>query len=108
MPRKVAVTGVGQKPVGFEGIWGESPTLRRAIDLADKLAPTDTPIVLEGEMGTGRETLARAIHKRSPRAKGPFVVFRGSDLPEDTVTRGVFGSVTVGADGRTVEQHGDI
>lgn len=102
------IAGTGQKPAGFEGIWGESPALRRAIDLADKLAPTDAPIVLEGEMGTGRETLARAIHKRSPRAKAPFVVFRGSDLPEDTVARGLFGSVTAGPDGRTVEQPGDI
>lgn len=102
------IAGVGQKPSGFETIWGESPMLRRAIDLADKLAPTDTPIVLEGEMGTGRETLARAIHKRSPRAKGPFIVFRGSDLPEDTVARGLFGSVVVGGDGRTLEQPGDI
>ncbi len=102
------IAGAGHKPAGFESIWGESPSLRRTIDLADKLAPTDTPIVLEGEMGTGRETLARAIHKRSPRSKGPFIVSRGTDLPEDTVARGLFGSVTVGADGRTIEQPGDI
>ena len=102
------VAGAGLKPAGFEGIWGETPALRRAIELAAKLAPTDTPIVLEGEMGTGRETLARAIHKRSPRAKGPFVVFRGSDLPEDTVARGLFGSVAIGPDGRSLEQPGDV
>ncbi len=102
------ITGAGPKPIGFESIWGESPALRRAIDLADKLAPTDTPVVLEGEMGTGRETLARAIHKRSPRSKGAFVVSRGSDLPEETVARGLFGSVSIGVDGRTVEQPGDI
>lgn len=106
--RARAISGAGSKPAGFESVWGEAPGLRRAIDLADKLAPTDTPIVLEGEMGTGRETLARAIHKRSPRAKGPFIVFRGSDLPEDTVARGLFGSVTIGPDGRTSEQPGDI
>jgi len=79
------------KPAGFEHIWGEAPTLRRAIDLADRVAKADTPVVIEGEMGTGRETLARAIHKRSARKDGPFVVFRGSDLPEDTVARGLFG-----------------
>lgn len=100
--------GAGPKPEGFDAIWGEAPALRRALDLADKLAPTDTAVILEGEMGTGRETLARAIHKRSPRAKGPFVVFRGSDLPDDTVARGLFGSVEVGVDGRTVAQPGDI
>jgi DNA-binding NtrC family response regulator len=103
-----AIVGAGPKPPGFEGIWGESPALRRALDLADKLAAADTPVVLEGEMGTGRETLARALHKRSPRAKGPFVVFRGSDLPEDTVARGLFGSVVIGADGRSTGQPGDI
>lgn len=106
--RARTVPGAGTKPTGFESIWGESPSLRRAIDLAEKLASAETPIVLEGEMGTGRETLARAIHKRSPRAKGPFVVFRGSDLPEDTVARGLFGSVTTGPDGRTSSQPGDI
>lgn len=103
-----AVIGAGPKPRGFEGIWGESPSIRRAIDLADKLAASDSPLVLEGEMGTGRETLARAIHKRSPRGKEPFVVFRGSDLPEETVARGLFGSVSIGADGRSIGEPGDI
>ncbi len=84
-------TGGVVKPAGFEHIWGEAPALRRAIDLADRLAKADTPVVIEGEMGTGRETLARAIHKRSARKDGPFVVFRGSDLPEETVARGLFG-----------------
>jgi DNA-binding NtrC family response regulator len=103
-----AIPGSGPKPKGFESIWGEAPGLRRALELADKLANADTPIVFEGEMGTGRETLAKAIHKRSSRAKGPFITFRGSDLPEETVARGLFGSVSVTADGHRVEQPGDI
>ncbi|HWO56600.1 MAG TPA: sigma 54-interacting transcriptional regulator [bacterium] len=103
-----AIVGAGPKPAGFDGIWGEAAALRRAIDLAHKLTAADTPILLEGEMGTGRETLARAIHRQSPRGKGPFVVFRGSDLPEETVARGLFGAVTVGPDGRAHEEPGDI
>ncbi len=103
-----ALPGTGPKPKGFESIWGESPPLRRALELAEKLAGADTPVVMEGEMGTGRETLARAIHKRSSRAKGPFVTFRGSDLPEDTVARGLFGSLSISVDGHKVEQPGDI
>jgi len=100
--------GSGPKPEGFEHLWGEAPALRRAVALAARYALADTPVVLEGEMGTGRETLARAIHRHSKRAAGPFVVFRGSDLSEEIVARGLFGTSTVGPDGRVTESPGDL
>ncbi|MEW5702057.1 MAG: sigma 54-interacting transcriptional regulator [Candidatus Zixiibacteriota bacterium] len=100
--------GSGPKPEGFEHLWGECPALRRAIALANRYSLADSPVVLEGEMGTGRETLARAIHLRSRRAASPFVVFRGGDLPEEVVARGLFGATTTGADARLIEQPGDL
>ncbi len=102
------VIGGGPKPTGFEQIWGEAPALRRAIDLAERIAVTESPVILEGEIGTGRETLARAIHKRSLRSDHPFITFRGSDLPEETVARGLFGTHATGTDGRLDDQPGDI
>lgn len=100
--------GVGTRPEGFEHLWGESSLFRQALALAMRFAQADSPVVIEGEMGTGRQTLARAIHRRSRRAERPFVVFRGSDLPEDVVARGLFGEMSVAPDGQKSENPGDL
>ncbi|HUU46321.1 MAG TPA: sigma 54-interacting transcriptional regulator [Acidobacteriota bacterium] len=102
------VLGAGPKPDGFEHLWGESPAFRRALAMAARFALSDSPVVIEGELGTGRETLARAMHSRSPRASHPFVVFRGTDLPEDIVARQMFGVVDHAADGTVSEHPGDL
>lgn len=96
------------RPEGFEQLWGSAPALKRAIALGANYAFSDTPILIEGEPGTGRETLARAIHKRSQRAERPFLVVKSSGLPEDIVTQSLFGVNSVGPDGRVTERAGDL
>ena len=74
-----------------------SPSVVDTVDLARTNASNDKPLLLVGEIGTGRETLARAVHAASPRAAGPFVAVRCSTLA-DRLDAEVFG-----ADGRLAE-----
>lgn len=74
----------------FEEVVGASRPVRDAVELARKNAGNDKPILLVGELGTGRESLARATHAASPRAAGPFVPVRASTLG-DPLAADVFG-----------------
>ncbi|MCC6337101.1 MAG: sigma 54-dependent Fis family transcriptional regulator [Myxococcales bacterium] len=58
----------------FGEVIGKSFAMRRLFALLERAAPTDSPVILEGEPGTGKELLARAIHEKSARREGPFVV----------------------------------
>ena len=57
----------------FGEIVGSSSALRAVLSRVEKVAPTETTVLILGETGTGKELIARAIHQRSPRAKGPLV-----------------------------------
>ena len=54
-------------------IIGKGPSMQGVFQLVEKVAPTDSTILIHGESGTGKELIARAIHFRSTRAGGPFV-----------------------------------
>jgi DNA-binding NtrC family response regulator len=58
----------------FGEVIGKSFAMRRLFALLERAAPTDSPVILEGEPGSGKEMLARAIHEKSSRKVGPFVV----------------------------------
>jgi len=103
-----ALPGIGLRPEGFDHLRGESPALRQAVALAARLAASDGPVLFEGEIGTGRETLARAIHTRSARAGKPFVVLRGADLPQPHVAERLFGVHRVEPDGTVTDRPGDL
>jgi DNA-binding NtrC family response regulator len=75
----------------FGRMLGESETMRRLFPLAERLAATDVPIVIEGETGTGKEVLAEALHEASSRASGPFVVFDCTAVPPSLVESELFG-----------------
>ncbi len=57
----------------FGEVPGRSVVMRRLFAVLEKAAPTDSPVVLEGEPGTGKELLARVVHEKSARREGPFV-----------------------------------
>ncbi|MEW5874586.1 MAG: sigma 54-interacting transcriptional regulator [Candidatus Zixiibacteriota bacterium] len=96
------------RPEGFDQLWGSAPAFKKAIALGANFAFSDTPILIEGEPGTGRESLARAIHSRSQRGDRTFQVVKSADLPEEVVTRSLFGVNAPGPDGRLVERQGDL
>ncbi len=76
---------------GFHQILGRSPTLREVLARAEKVAPTETTVLLAGESGTGKELVARAIHYASPRAEGPFLAINCAALPETLLESELFG-----------------
>jgi formate hydrogenlyase transcriptional activator len=75
----------------FEEIVGSSAPLRRVLMLVSKVASTDSTVLITGETGTGKELIARAIHKRSPRASRPFVSVNCGAIPPSLVNSELFG-----------------
>jgi len=75
----------------FEEIVGDSPSLRRALEAVEQVAATDATVLISGETGTGKELIARAIHQRSHRAKGPLVKFNCAAIPETLLASELFG-----------------
>jgi DNA-binding NtrC family response regulator len=83
---------------GFEGerfgqAIGGSRYMKELFGLLDRVANTDATVLLEGETGTGKELLAEAIHRRSARRGGPFVVVDCGALPRDLIGSELFGHV---------------
>ena len=74
-----------------EQIIGNSPALRSALDLATRVAPTRSTVLITGETGTGKELIAGLIHKASPRAEGPLVKVNCAALPETLLESELFG-----------------
>jgi transcriptional regulator with PAS, ATPase and Fis domain len=74
-------------------IIGKGPSMQSVFQLVEKVAPTDSTILIHGESGTGKELIARAIHFRSTRAHGPFVSINCGALPESLLESELFGHV---------------
>jgi DNA-binding NtrC family response regulator len=70
---------------------GATDSMQQVFALARKIAPCDVTALITGETGTGKELLARAIHRLSPRSHGPFVAFSCANLPETLVDDELFG-----------------
>jgi transcriptional regulator with GAF, ATPase, and Fis domain len=75
----------------FEEIVGTSAALERVLSLVSKVAPTDATVLITGETGTGKELVARAIHKRSQRSAKPFVSVNCAAIPRDLIASELFG-----------------
>ena len=75
----------------FEEIVGTSPALRAVLANISRVAPTDSTVLITGETGTGKELVARAIHKRSARAACPFVSVNCAAIPASLIASELFG-----------------
>ena len=75
----------------FEEIVGSSPALQRVLAQVAKVAQTDSTVLILGETGTGKELVARAIHKRSRRASGAFIRVNCAAIPPSLVASELFG-----------------
>jgi PAS domain S-box-containing protein len=75
----------------FEEIVGESRALQIVLARVSKVAPTDSTVLITGETGTGKELIARAIHKRSQRAARPFVSVNCAAIPTSLIASELFG-----------------
>ena len=72
-------------------IVGTSPAFQQALDLASRVAPTRSTVLLTGETGTGKELVAEMVHAGSPRSSGPFVKVNCAALPETLLESELFG-----------------
>jgi DNA-binding NtrC family response regulator len=75
----------------FSDIVGERTGLEPTMDLVRRVAASDTTVLLRGETGTGKEVIARAIHRLSPRRDKPFVVANCAAIPRDLMESEMFG-----------------
>jgi len=75
----------------FEEIVGTSRPLKAVLSRIAKVAPTDSTVLVTGETGTGKELIARAVHKRSQRSGRPFVSVNCAALPPTLVSSELFG-----------------
>ena len=89
--RVQTLRGALEERFGFHTIQGRSPAITTALGQAQRVAPTETTVLLTGASGTGKEVLARAIHQGSPRAEGPFVAINCAALPETLIESELFG-----------------
>lgn len=89
--KKEPVHQIAGKPPGFEDIIGSSPAIMETIQKAAAVSEYEFPILIVGETGTGKELFAKAIHRASPVAKGPFIVVNSAAIPDNLLESELFG-----------------
>jgi serine/threonine-protein kinase PknK len=77
----------------YDAIVGRSDPMRAMLDLLDRVTPTMVPVLIQGESGSGKELVARALHQNGPRSQGPFVTENCSAIPETLLESALFGHV---------------
>ncbi|MEK7404228.1 MAG: sigma-54 dependent transcriptional regulator [Acidobacteriota bacterium] len=91
-----------------ERIIGESRAMRKAWRLVERFGPTEIPILLEGESGTGKDLFAQAIHQISKRAHGPLVTLDCGTIPEELAESELFGYEAGAFTGATKSKVGKV
>jgi len=87
-------------------IIGKSPKMQKIFTLIDKIAPTESTVLILGESGTGKELVARAIHAKSRRARKPFIAMDCGSLVESLFESELFGHVKGSFTGAHATKHG--
>ncbi len=90
-PKPTATAPVSSRTIALPGMEGDSEAIRKMYRMARLVAARDTAVLLLGESGTGKDLVANAIHKLSPRANNPFVVINCAAIPETLLESELFG-----------------
>ena len=90
----------------YGALTGQSEAMRELYKLIDAVAPTTASVLILGESGTGKELVARAIHEKSERAKGPFFALNCAALPKEILENELFGHEKGAFTGSTNEKPG--
>lgn len=75
----------------FEGVFGESHKLMESLEIAERVAPTDLPVLIDGESGTGKELMAKVIHANGSRGDKPLISVNCGAIPESLLESELFG-----------------
>lgn len=92
--RCLAKTADAERPLcryTFDDVIGNSDTITETINILRKMAATESPVLLIGETGTGKELMAHAVHQASGRAAGPFIAINVAAMPENLLESELFG-----------------
>jgi two-component system, NtrC family, response regulator AtoC len=80
-----------ERAAGFEELVGDSPPMKEVFRVVEQVADADATVLLRGEKGTGKELVARALHRRSSRRDGPFVAVNCTAVPRELMESEFFG-----------------
>ena len=106
--RALVREAVAERHADFEGFVGTTPQMRAVYDQILRIAPSSAPVFITGESGTGKEVSAEALHKRSPRAKKPFIAINAGAIPRELMEAEVFGAVRGAYTGAHEDRKGAI
>ncbi len=93
---------------GMDSLVGADHRMTKVYDLVEAVAESKSTVLLEGESGTGKSMVARAIHTRSPRTAGPFITFSCGAIPETLLESELFGHVKGAFTGADTDKTGKI
>ena len=97
---RIKVSGV-ERPIVYE-----SKTMHKLLETADRVAASEATVLITGESGTGKELLARRVHVRSARARGPFVALNCAAVPKELLESELFGHAKGAFTGATKDRLG--
>jgi two-component system, NtrC family, response regulator len=93
---------------GFQGMLGSSPQMQEVFATIRKVAPSEVPVLITGDSGTGKELVARAIHNLSSSKNGPFIPINCGAIPENLIESELFGHERGAYTGAHVQRKGKI
>ena len=96
------------KEAGFCGMIAQSTEMQNIFSTIHKVASTDATVVITGESGTGKELVARAVHEKSSRQKGPFIPINCGAIPENLLESELFGHEKGAFTNAYSQQHGKL
>jgi two-component system response regulator PilR (NtrC family) len=96
----------GTAGINYHGIVGESPEIKKILELLPRIAAATSNVLITGESGTGKELIAKAIHRESPRNDGPFVTVNCGSVPETLMESELFGHKKGSFTGATATRSG--
>ncbi|QDV41469.1 Transcriptional regulatory protein ZraR [Stieleria neptunia] len=99
-------SGAANRPDGFSNIIGRSAAMTEVLDIVDRVAVSNTNVLITGESGTGKEVIAQAIHERSGRRENAFQIIDCTAIPESLFESVVFGHVKGSFTGAIKDQQG--
>lgn len=96
------------KEAGYAGMIGHSAEMMKIFETIRKVASTDATVLITGDSGTGKELVARAIHEKSTRKKGPFIPINCGAIPENLLESELFGHEKGSFTGAYAQQNGKL